>query len=69
MTISDRSETPVDALSERFWEAILELNPVTATVYGDDRYDDRLDDPGPRARGDAQAHGADAGGDRGYPPR
>ncbi len=50
MTNSDRSETPVDALSERFWEAILELNPVTATVYGDDRYDDRLDDPGPEGR-------------------
>jgi len=50
VTNSDRSETPVDALSERFWEAILELNPVTATVYGDDRYDDRLDDPGPAGR-------------------
>ena len=50
MTNSDRSETPVDALSERFWEAILELNPVTATVYGDDRYADRLDDPGPAGR-------------------
>ena len=50
MTISDRSATPVDALSDRFWEAILELNPITATVYGDDRYDDRLDDPGPEGR-------------------
>ena len=50
MTNSDLSQTPVDALSERFWEAILELNPVTATVYGDDRYDDRLDDPGPEGR-------------------
>ena len=50
MTNSDRSETPVDALSDRFWEAILELNPVTATVYGDERYDDRLDDPGPEGR-------------------
>ena len=50
MTNSDRSDSRVDALSDRFWEAILELNPVTATVYGDDRYDDRLDDPGPEGR-------------------
>ena len=50
MTNSERSQTPVDALSERFWEAILELNPVTATVYGDERYADRLDDPGPEGR-------------------
>ena len=47
MTNSDGSPSRVDALSDRFWEAILELNPVTATVYGDERYDDRLDDPGP----------------------
>ena len=50
MTNSDRSDSRVDALSDRFWEAILELNPVTATVYGDERYDDRLDDPGPEGR-------------------
>ena len=50
MTNSDRSDPRIDALSDRFWEAILELNPVTATVYGDERYDDRLDDPGPEGR-------------------
>ena len=50
MTNSDESSSRVDALSDRFWEAILELNPVTATVYGDERYDDRLDDPGPEGR-------------------
>ena len=50
MTNSDRSDSRVDALSDRFWEAILELNPVTATVYGDERYADRLDDPGPEGR-------------------
>lgn len=49
--------SPVDALAERFWEAFLELNPTTATLYGDERYDDRLEDPGPqgRARGVALA--------------
>jgi uncharacterized protein (DUF885 family) len=50
VTNSDGSTSRVDALSDRFWEAILELNPVTATVYGDERYDDRLDDPGPAGR-------------------
>ncbi|HEY8870033.1 MAG TPA: DUF885 domain-containing protein [Candidatus Limnocylindrales bacterium] len=40
----------VDALADRFWESFLELSPVTATVYGDDRYNDRFDDPGPEGR-------------------
>src|SRR5688572_5710987 len=44
----DRST--VDALSERFWEGILELNPTTATFYGDTRYADRLEDPSPEGR-------------------
>jgi uncharacterized protein (DUF885 family) len=50
--VTNASQPPstVDELSERFWEAILELNPVTATVYGDERYADRLDDPGPEGR-------------------
>ena len=43
------STSPVNALADRFWEAILELNPTTATLYGDERYADRLEDPGPRA--------------------
>jgi uncharacterized protein (DUF885 family) len=42
--------TPVDDLADRFWEGILELNPTTATFYGDDRYADRLEDPGPAGR-------------------
>ncbi|HSK53390.1 MAG TPA: DUF885 domain-containing protein [Clostridia bacterium] len=52
---NDRPLSPVDDLSERFWEAILELNPVTATVYGDERYADRLDDPGPEGRAKTRA--------------
>jgi len=44
----DRST--VDALSERFWESILELDPTTATFYGDERYADRLEDPSPAGR-------------------
>jgi uncharacterized protein (DUF885 family) len=34
----------VDALADRFWEALLVEAPLTATLYGDDRYDDRLPD-------------------------
>jgi uncharacterized protein (DUF885 family) len=47
-------ESPVNALSDRFWESILELNPTLATVYGDERYADRLEDPGPEGRAKAR---------------
>ena len=50
MTSEERVFTPVDELSERFWEGILELNPITATFYGDDRYADRLEDPSAAGR-------------------
>ena len=50
MTQSDRPLSPVDQLGDRFWESILELNPTTATVYGDERYNDRLEDPSPAGR-------------------
>jgi uncharacterized protein (DUF885 family) len=50
VTSEQRAPTPVDELAERFWEAILELNPTTATIYGDERYADRLEDPGPAGR-------------------
>ena len=35
MTSEQRAPTPVDDLAERFWDAVLELNPTTATFYGD----------------------------------
>lgn len=50
MTATDPAPTEMDALAERFWEAVLELSPTTATLYGDQRYDDRLEDPGPEGR-------------------
>jgi len=37
-------------LCARTWERTLELNPTLATICGDERYDDRLDDPGPAGR-------------------
>ena len=45
----------IDDLSERFWDAILELNPTTATVYGDERYADRLEDPSAAGRARTRA--------------
>ena len=55
MTADQRASTPVEELAERFWEGILELNPTTATFYGDDRYADKLEDPGPDGRARARA--------------
>ena len=45
----------VIALSERFWEGILDLSPITATVLGYEQGADRLDDPGPAGRDRAKA--------------
>ncbi len=50
VTGPERADSPVNQLADRFWELILELNPTTATVYGDERYADRLEDPGPEGR-------------------
>ena len=45
----------VNALADRFWEAFLELNPEIGTIYGDERYDDRLADPSAAGRAAAWA--------------
>lgn len=42
--------SPVNVLADRFWEAILAEEPTTATMYGDERYGDRLEDPSPAGR-------------------
>ena len=44
------SNAAVTELANRFWERILQLDPLQATVLGDDRYDDRLPDLGPDGR-------------------
>jgi uncharacterized protein (DUF885 family) len=44
----------VNALSDRFWDGILDLSPVTATVLGYEKCMDRLDDPGPDGRARAR---------------
>jgi len=40
----------VDQLANDFWERFKRLNPITATINGDTRYDDRLPDPSPAGR-------------------
>ncbi|MEA2519519.1 MAG: hypothetical protein QOF49_1599 [Chloroflexota bacterium] len=54
MTRSDQPSSPVNELADAFWERILALNPTTATVYGDERYADRLEDPSPAGRATAR---------------
>jgi uncharacterized protein (DUF885 family) len=55
VSVPEPALTPVNDLAERFWQAVLELNPTTATFYGDDRYADRLEDPGPEGRARVRA--------------
>lgn len=50
-----RPASPIDEIATRFWEAYLQLEPIVATLYGDERYDDRLDDPGPEGRAAGRA--------------
>jgi uncharacterized protein (DUF885 family) len=42
--------SPAHAFGDRAWEQFLEANPVWATLQGDERWADRLDDPGPEGR-------------------
>jgi len=46
----------VNELADRFWDGVLERDPVSATILGDDRWDDRLPDLG------AEGRAADAAG-------
>lgn len=48
--MTDRSDTsrPTGAareLADRFWDGLLSIEPLFATVVGDERFDDRLPDP------------------------
>jgi uncharacterized protein (DUF885 family) len=38
------------SLADRYWEDLLELEPMLGTMIGDERYDDRLSDPGEAGR-------------------
>lgn len=44
----------VNELAELFWDRFLEISPLNATLNGDDRYDDKMPDPGPEGRAKAR---------------
>ncbi len=50
MTVTPTAPSPVHAFAERAWDEFLELDPLWATAQGDERWDDRLGDPGPGGR-------------------
>jgi uncharacterized protein (DUF885 family) len=53
--VTEQPSAEVNGLADRFWESILELQPTTATMYGDERYADRLEDPSEAGRAKALA--------------
>jgi uncharacterized protein (DUF885 family) len=44
-TDPNRQSGAAPELAERFWEGLLAIEPLFATVVGDERFDDRLPDP------------------------
>ena len=48
MTVA--AQSPVHALADWYWEAFLEQQPLWATMLGDERWDDRWDDPSAAGR-------------------
>ena len=46
----EENGTAATRLIERYWEGLLEAEPLLGTEIGDERFDDRLPDPGPDGR-------------------
>jgi uncharacterized protein (DUF885 family) len=55
----DQPRSDVDRIANGFWERFLEISPISATVNGDPRYDDRLPDPSPEGRARARRYAED----------
>jgi len=49
----------VDRVADGFWERFKQLSPITATINGDTRYDDRLPDPSPAGRAERRRYAED----------
>jgi uncharacterized protein (DUF885 family) len=50
MSVAIDPNAAVNDLADRFWDGLLERDPMWATVLGDDRFDDRWPDLGPDGR-------------------
>ncbi|GAC1317276.1 MAG: DUF885 domain-containing protein [Chloroflexota bacterium] len=48
--MSTDADRQLDRLAADYWQATLRRKPIVATFYGDERYNDRLPDVGPRGR-------------------
>jgi len=44
------AEKDARALADRYWDELLELEPIVGTMVGDERFDDRLSDPSEAGR-------------------
>ena len=50
MSVALDPNAAVNDLADRFWEGVLERDPITATLLGDERFNDRWPDLGPDGR-------------------
>ena len=50
MPVATDANALVNELADRFWDGVLERDPIYATILGDDRFDDRLPDVGSAGR-------------------
>jgi uncharacterized protein (DUF885 family) len=48
--VTSEHEEAARGLAERYWEGVLEVDPLLATSIGDERYEDRLPDPSEAGR-------------------
>ena len=55
MSVATDPNTAVNDLADRFFDGVLERDPIYATVLGDERWDDQLPDLGPQGRERAKA--------------
>ena len=73
MSVAADPNAAVNDLADRFWEGVLERDPIWATILGDERYNDRWPDLGAgraRRRGGCSPRDPRRGaGDPGWRPR
>lgn len=55
MSVVTDPNAAVNDLADRFWEGILQRDPISATILGDDRHNDRWPDLGESGRADEEA--------------